>query len=202
MSVLLLSGGVDSLVLLARECHAGRPPRCLIINYGQRHRREVEQANSIAEVYRVACATIRLPSAIFLGSALTGGDPVPLDRHYADPGQASTVVPNRNMVFLAIAAAYAVQLGEDLVLFAAHAGDYPVYPDCRPEFVDAADAALRLACGVRVSAPFVGMTKAEVVRLGRSLDVPFSLSWSCYQGGDEPCGRCGACVERAEALAR
>jgi 7-cyano-7-deazaguanine synthase len=111
----------------------------------------------------------------------------------------ATVVPNRNLLFLSLAGAVAVGSGLKTVLFSAHAGDAAVYPDCRPEFVAAADRALGLACGVGVEAPFLAMTKGEIVALGRELGVPLERTWSCYLGGEEPCGRCGACVERGEA---
>jgi 7-cyano-7-deazaguanine synthase len=199
-SVLLLSGGLDSLVLLARECHAGRPPVCVSFDYGQRHRKELYAAESIAAVYRVRRMLLSVPRAAIAGSALTGGGVVP-HAHYSDPSQAATVVPNRNLVMLSLAGGVAVRLGADRVLFAAHAGDAAIYPDCRKGFVEAASGAMRLACGVGIVAPFLGLAKREIVALGRELDVPFSLAWSCYEGNGQPCGRCGACVERAEAEA-
>jgi 7-cyano-7-deazaguanine synthase len=127
----------------------------------------------------------------------TGGCAVP-HGHYADPSQSATVVPNRNMVFLSLGAARAVGIRSSLVLIASHAGDAPIYPDCRAEFFEAADKALKLACGVGVFAPFVEMTKGEIVATGRAVGVDFGLT--CYEGGRTPCGQCGACVERAEAI--
>lgn len=200
MSVLLLSGGVDSLVLLAREVRAGRAPRlCVSFDYGQRHRRELEAAWQIAGVYRVPHTTLRLPPEPFTASALTGGGDVPKGLHFADPAQAATVVPNRNMTMLALAGGLAVKCGAKAVLFGAHAGDAAVYADCRAGFVAAVSEAMVLACGVRVEAPFLTMDKAAVVALGAGLGVPFALAWSCYVGGDEPCGECGACAERQGA---
>jgi 7-cyano-7-deazaguanine synthase len=196
-SVLLLSGGVDSLVLLARECHAGRPPVCVSFDYGQRHVRELEAARDIAHVYHVPISVLPLPR--LGGSALTGDGEIPKGLHFADARQAATVVPNRNMVMLSVAASVATATGHDRVLFAAHAGDRAVYQDCRAEFVQALNAATLLACGVGVEAPFLSMSKREIVLLGRSLDVPFAVAWSCYEGGKSPCGKCGACVERTEA---
>jgi len=199
--VVLLSGGLDSAVLLAVEAAAGNEPMCLSFDYGQRHAdRELAAAGAVAEYYGAERVVIGLPPDVFRGSALTGGGPVP-HGHYADPAQAATVVPNRNMVLVACAAAYARSAGRGLVGVAAHKGDAAVYPDCRPEFFDALGAALRFGCGVRLHAPFLSLTKREVVAIGRDLSVPFRLTWSCYEGGEAPCGLCGACVERAEALA-
>src|SRR5262245_3790139 len=158
VSVLLLSGGLDSLVLLARECQEGRPPLCVSFFYGQRHAREMNAAAKIADHYGVGRLRLDLPEDSLKGSALTDGAGVsiPLDKHYADPSQAATVVPNRILLFLSAAAAVAAGRGLKTVLFAVHRGDAAVYPDCRPEFVAAADAATQLGCGVGVEAPFLG----------------------------------------------
>lgn len=201
MSVLLLSGGVDSLVLLAREVAAGRNPLCVSFAYGQRHFRELYAGNAIAWHYGVEQTCLTLPANLLEGSALTGAGDVPVGKHFTDPSQAATVVPNRNLLFIAAAATEAVRRGLGMVLFACHAGDSAIYLDCRPEFVHAADTALYLACGVHVAAPFLSMSKREIVQLGRELNAPLEMAWSCYMGGDEPCGQCGACVERVEAEA-
>lgn len=200
MSVILLSGGLDSAVLLAREMNENGPQKCLAFYYEQRHQREIWCSYQVAHYYSSRWERINLPPYVFAGSALTGSGAVP-HAHFEDLAQAATVVPNRNMAMLALAAAYAVRHGESEVLFASHAGDAAIYPDCRPEFVEAVDRAMRLACGVGVRAPFLGMTKREVVAIGRDLLVPFDMTWSCYEGGQHPCGGCGACVERKEALA-
>jgi 7-cyano-7-deazaguanine synthase len=197
VSVLLLSGGLDSLVLLARECAAGRPPLCVSFDYGQRHRRELDAAARIAERYEVGHVVLTLPP--LAGSALTGGGTVPKGLHFADAGQGVTVVPNRNAVMIAHAASLAVQHGRRRVLFAAHAGDRDVYPDCREGFVRAMSEAMILACGVSVEAPFVTRDKRGIVALGKELRVPFDWAWSCYEGGETPCGECGACRERRES---
>jgi 7-cyano-7-deazaguanine synthase len=199
MSVLLLSGGLDSAVLLAREVASGRRPLCVGFDYGQRHGRELRSARQVARHYDCPLLEFVLPGGIFGGDALTGAVPVP-HAHFEDSSQKATVVANRNMVMLSLAAAVAVEHHESRLLFAAHKGDAAVYPDCRPVFIQAIDFAMQLACSVEVSAPFLGKSKREVVSIGRGLRVPFELTWSCYEGGDEPCEECGACVERREAL--
>lgn len=198
MSVLLLSGGLDSAVMLALEVDSGGNPVCLSFDYGQRHRRELESARELAHYYRCFHEVAVLPAGLFAGSALTGTGNVP-HAHYDDATQRLTVVPNRNAVFLSLGAALAASRGLSRVLYAAHAGDRAVYPDCRAEFVEAIDAALRLACGVGVEAPLLRKDKRAIVTLGRELSVPFDLTWTCYEGGDEPCGECGSCRERTEA---
>lgn len=201
-SVLLLSGGLDSLVLLANEVYAGRKPVCVSFDYGQRHRGpELEAALAIADRYGVDHQILDLP--YLGGSALTDIlRAVPKGLHYAAPGQRATVVPNRNAVMLSVAASLAAAFEMRRVLFAAHAGDRDVYADCRETFVRLFSEATEFACGVRVEAPFLTRTKREVVLLGRSLGVDFDLSWSCYDPQDgKPCLACGACCERMEALA-
>ena len=114
----------------------------------------------------------------------------------------TTVVPNRNMILLAVAAARAIALKADTLAYAAHGGDHAIYPDCRPEFADAMDHAIGLADWhkVRLERPMVTWTKSDIVRRGAELGVPMHLTWSCYKGGDTHCGRCGTCIERREAF--
>lgn len=192
--VVLLSGGLDSAVLLA-HVRATEPGGVLALSfdYGQRHRRELDSAAAVAAHCGVPHEVRALPPELFAGSSLTGGG--------GEVAGAATVVPGRNAVLLAAAVATAVRAGARWVWFAPHAGDADVYPDCRGEFVSAFDAAARAGYGVGVFAPFLAWPKARVVDRGRQLGVPFELTWSCYAGGAEPCGACGACVGRKAALA-
>ncbi len=137
------------------------------------------------------------------GSSLT--DPavdVPLG-HYEAENMKATIVPNRNMVFLAVATAWAISQKAQYIAYAAHSGDHAIYPDCRPEFADAMAQAIKLADWhpVELLRPFVSKTKAEIVKLGQELGVPYQWTWSCYQGGSVHCGACGTCIERREAFA-
>lgn len=200
-SVLLLSGGVDSLVLLATACDAGkRPVRCVSFDYGQRHSRETLAAVEFAALYGVPWELVKISPETLSGSALTGGCGVPTGIGYDNPAQSVTVVPNRNLTFISLAAAVAKRYGAECVMFGAHAGDAAVYPDCRKLFVDAANAVTLLACGIRVEAPFLQLVKTEIIRLGQKLSAPIHRAWSCYLGGEKPCGSCGACLERNEAI--
>jgi len=123
--------------------------------------------------------------------------------HYADENMKQTVVPNRNMVMLAYAGSLAIASGCRAVAYGCHAGDHTIYPDCRVEFVNAMRAAFELCdwSQLQLLTPFVHEDKTEIVRIGKRLCVPFDLTWTCYEGGQQPCGQCGSCVERNEALA-
>lgn len=211
-AVVLLSGGLDSSVLLH---HAVRglghaPVHALSFDYGQRHRRELACAS--AQARSAGAATHRVVPLAFLGELLRpgsalieGGAPVPelaaLDGEARR--QPPTYVPNRNMMLLAIAAAHAEAVGVAEVYYGAQAQDEYGYWDCTPAFLDRLNAALALnrARPVRVHAPFMALSKAETLRLGCELGVDFAETWSCYRGGDLACGVCPTCVERLNAFA-
>lgn len=204
-AVALVSGGVDSAVLLAvlRQQDGGLVSLC--VDYGQRHRREVFASASVAKAIGVdehVEFDLRDFSRFVHGSSLTDSKVDVPHGHYADESMKMTVVPNRNMVLLSIAASLAISRGLDRVAYAAHGGDHPIYADCRPEFVTDLSAALKSATDTDIDlyTPFLGLSKTDVVRIGLDLHVPFHLTWSCYEGGDEPCLKCGTCVERMEAF--
>jgi 7-cyano-7-deazaguanine synthase len=199
-TVVLLSGGLDSTVLLAHLIADGHKCRALSVLYGQRHQREVQAAAAVADHYSVPHEVVELPSSLMAGTTLTGGGAVP-HGHYAHESMKATVVPNRNMVLLALAGAVAVRERCNAVGYAAHAGDHFIYPDCRPEFANAVSDALALCDERPISLfrPFVRWSKADIVAEGAKLGVPIGLTWSCYEGGEKHCGRCGTCVERREA---
>lgn len=201
--VLLHSGGLDSTVLLYHLRHGGDEVCCLRVDYGQRHSRELDAARSVCDALDVEHRCVDLSSLTLLlaGSALTGDVPVPMAPYDAETLK-TTVVPNRNMILLSIATAWAVSMKFDAVAYAAHGGDHEIYPDCRPVFAEAMDRAMQLCDWhpVRLLPSFVGKTKADLVTIGNALGVPFDKTWSCYQGGDVHCGACGTCVERREAF--
>jgi 7-cyano-7-deazaguanine synthase len=203
--VLILSGGVDSTTLLYRMLSEGYQVEALTFNYAQRHKKEIECAAAIAGKLNVAHRIVDLGSlACLLGdSALLGGIDVP-ECHYTEEAAKKTVVPNRNMIMLAIAAGYAEAREIPEVFYAAHKNDSTIYPDCRPEFVEALRPAIRLGTAwhpVELQAPFVNLSKAQIVKLGLQLHVPYEMTWSCYRGEDRPCGTCPTCIERQEAFA-
>lgn len=208
-ALVLLSGGLDSTTLLAQAMQPkfNATIEVAFVNYGQRHIRERESSIAVAKHYDVPWHELDLTGfGRSVKSALTRGgcetEPVAdvPHGHYAADNMALTVVPGRNAVFLSAAAGLAASRGLKEVLTAVHAGDHPIYPDCRPDFILAIGHALSLAYGVIVQAPFVSMTKAEIAGLAADVQAPVKLSWSCYEGGAIHCGRCGTCVERAEAF--
>lgn len=202
-SMVLLSGGVDSAVTLAAELERGREVVTLAVDYGQRHGRELGNAQAIAAHYKVPHAEFDMSGwGKLVTSALTTTEITVPYGHYAAPEQRSTVVPNRNAVLLMAAAGIGVSQGCDLVIIAAHQGDAAIYPDCRLDFLMAISKAVGLATDgeIAVEAPFLLCDKAGIVRVGGRLGVPFNLTWSCYEGGNIHCGNCGACVERMEAF--
>lgn len=191
------SGGLDSTALLYRAISLRGPKqvRAVSINYGQRHARELAAAKEITDLLGVRWATLDLRGLLAGSSLIDSGEEVP-EGHYAEATMTATVVNGRNLLFAAAIIAQ-TQPGDEVWL-GVHAGDHFIYPDCRPEFVAGLAAAAR-AYDVTVRAPWVEMSKAEVVAAER--DAPLGLSWSCYKGGEVHCGRCGTCVERAEAFA-
>lgn len=204
-AVQLLSGGMDSATLAYWLVREGYVVRFISVDYGQRHSKELKAARRIAEALDVPHHIIDLTSLAPLlgGSALTDRTvEVPVG-HYSDDTMAKTVVPNRNAMMLSIAWAVAVAHGDSHVAYAAHAGDVAQYPDCRPEFASDLEWALRTGTETEIEllAPFLNIRKSDIVSIGHSLNVPFELTWSCYQGGETHCGLCGTCVERREAFA-
>jgi 7-cyano-7-deazaguanine synthase len=206
--VCVLSGGLDSTVMAYLLRSQGYELTGVTFDYGQRHRKEVAFAQRMAEGLGAQWQLIRLDAAgidsVIGGSALTeAGIPVP-EGHYAADNMRATVVPNRNAMMLTIAYAAAASWDARAVAIAVHAGDHPIYPDCRPDFLAAfkamEDLAMRGFHPIELLAPFTGMTKADIVRVGGDLAVPFEQTWSCYKGEELHCGACGTCFERREAF--
>lgn len=203
-AVILLSGGMDSGVLLAWARSRYEVIHALSFDYGSKHAvRELAQARMLAEHYAARFVKIDLPflNTLFSSSLLQSGEAVP-EGSYAEENMRSTVVPFRNGIMLAIAIGYAENHAIPTVLIAAHAGDHPVYPDCRRSFMEAMSQAATQGtyAGVTVAAPFVAMDKQAIAELGRDMAFDFTQTWSCYKGGDIHCGRCATCLERKAAL--
>lgn len=213
-ALVLFSGGVDSTTCLgmAVQKYGADHVTALSISYGQKHNREIYAAEQIAEFYGVEYLTLDL-AKIFAYSDCSllqhSEQEVPRESYAeqlrkTDGKPVSTYVPFRNGLFLASAASVALSRECQVIYYGAHADDAAgnAYPDCSSDFHQAMSDAIWTGSGeqLRVEAPFVGMTKAEVVRTGLELHVPYELTWSCYEGGDQPCGVCGTCVDRAEAF--
>jgi 7-cyano-7-deazaguanine synthase len=208
-AVVVASGGVDSTTLVYRLKAEGRQLTLLGVDYGQRHRIELEHVRRTAEAVGARYLRLGLSGlgGLLAGSALTDQAVMVPSGHYSDVSMRATVVPNRNALLLDLAVGLAVADGADAVAFGAHSGDHPIYPDCRPAFVEAYARMVAVAnegflpVGFQVLAPFLTWTKADIVRHGAELGVPFADTWSCYRGGERHCGRCGTCTERREAFA-
>lgn len=203
-AVVLLSGGMDSTTLAWFMLDAGWDLRALSVNYGQRHQKELFRAKQVANRLQIPFQEVDLQPLAKLLPGSSQMDPaveVP-EGHYTEETMKKTVVPNRNMILLSIATAHAIAHGCMAVAYAAHAGDHTIYPDCRPEFTEALQKAIDLCdwTRIRLHHPFIQLTKADIVRVGMGIGVDYSLTWSCYKGGEVHCGRCGTCIERREAF--
>jgi 7-cyano-7-deazaguanine synthase len=207
-AVAVVSGGLDSAVLAYHLRADGWELRLLSFDYGQRHARELDFARRLATQLgaRHDIVDVRSAGALLSGSALTDDAVEVPEGHYTDETMRATVVANRNAIFVSMAVGVAVAEGAGAVGLGVHAGDHTIYPDCRPEFVAAAERLALvanegfLAEGFRLVTPFLDRSKADIVRRGAELGVPFADTWSCYRGGVRHCGRCGTCVERREAF--
>jgi 7-cyano-7-deazaguanine synthase len=203
--LLILSGGMDSAVLLAMLVNEGKDVTTLTFDYGAKHNeREYECVKRLAAHYKVQNVHVDLPfiGELFNSDLLKKGGGIP-EGHYKDANMKRTVVPFRNGIMLSIATGYAESIGAKEVWFGAHAGDHAIYPDCRAVFVGAIREAIRLGTyeHLTLMAPFVLQTKREIGLMGKQLHVPFDKTYSCYNGREKHCGKCGTCTERKEALA-
>lgn len=202
-SAIILSGGMDSVTML--HDYAQRIALAISFDYGSKHNaRELPFAALHCERLGIRHIVVPLDfmPRYLTSSLLIGGDDIP-EGHYDDDNMRSTVVPFRNGIMLAIAAGIAESNGLTTLMIANHAGDHTIYPDCRPEFIDAMSAAITAGtyAGLVISAPYTSITKADIARRGAALGIDYAETWSCYVGGEHHCGRCGTCTERKEALA-
>jgi 7-cyano-7-deazaguanine synthase len=213
-AVVLLSGGVDSATALAVAQRDRFTASALTFRYGQRHIVEIEAARRVAAALGVSRhVVVDVDLRVFGGSALTGDVPVPKGRPPETMGAdiPVTYVPARNTIFLSFALAWAEVLGAGDIFIGVNALDYSGYPDCRPEYVEAYERMANLATKAGVAGrtrltihtPLIRMTKAEIVRTGTALGVPYALTWSCYDPDRDgrPCGSCDACALRLRGFA-
>ena len=202
--IAIVSGGVDSITLAYHLKNQGHSLHLLSFDYGQRHKKELQfaayHADQLGAYHDLVDLTCLYP--IWLGSALTDETVSVPTGAYTPETLAVTVVPNRNAIMTAIAYALASTDSADAVALGVHSGDHAIYPDCRPEFLQAMETAMQLSTdsSIQLLAPFRHMSKTEIVTLGNSLDVPFVHTWSCYQGGATHCGTCSTCVERRNSF--
>ncbi len=205
--VAILSGGMDSTVLVHKLIKDGHNVHAITFDYGQRHNKEQHMAKAQCDLLGIPhqVADVRFYGGLVAasGSSLVSDTDVP-EGHYAAENMKATVVPNRNMFMLSVATGYAISIEADAVAYGAHPGDHAIYPDCRDEFTNAMAQAMGLCDWQQVGLvrPFVeeDIDKAGIAKLGAELGVDFSQTWSCYNGREKHCGNCGTCVECREAF--
>lgn len=205
--IVICSGGMDSVTLAYYLKDLGDDIQLVGFDYGQKHAKELGYAMKCADNLKTTFTHVDMSFLRhLLPSALTSDDQDVPEGHYADDTMKQTVVPNRNMIMLSIATGIATARELQYVATGVHAGDHPVYPDCRPEFIQSINITAMLATngfgfeGFEIVAPFVRSTKADIAKIGSEIGVDYRDTWSCYKGGLVHCGVCGTCVERKEAF--
>ncbi|MCY7297018.1 7-cyano-7-deazaguanine synthase QueC [Alteromonas sp. a30] len=201
--VVIYSGGMDSFTVLHKAIQDGCEVYALSFNYGQRHRKELDYAANVCAKRNIHHKIVDISSINQLigGSSLTSDIDVP-EGHYEESSMQSTVVPNRNMILLSMAIGYAVSLDASKVYYGAHSGDHAIYPDCRPEFVLKMNEVSQIANyePVDIHAPYLNVSKIDILTDGLRMNLDYSETWTCYNGRERACGKCGACQERLEAF--
>jgi len=201
--VILLSGGLDSAVTLYCAKSQGYKLQALIFNYNQRHKKEVEFAKKIARLNKIEYRVIKIDLTWARSSLTNKKIAVPFNRKPGGLNIPVTYVSGRNIIFLSYAFSLAESIGAKKVFIGAHIQDYSGYPDCRPEFLRKFALAVNLGIknkGIKLAAPLLNKNKKNIIKLGLKLGVPFQHTWSCYSGGNKPCGKCDSCKFRVEAF--
>ena len=202
--VVIYSGGMDSFTVLNRALNDNKEVYALSFDYGQRHVKELEYASAVCNKLNVHHKVINISAInqLLAGSSLTDDIDIP-EGHYEAENMKSTIVPNRNMILLSLAVGYAVSVGASQVYYGAHSGDHAIYPDCRPEFVKKMNDVCQIANyeAVDIFSPYLNVSKTEILADGIKMDLDYSQTWTCYNGREKACGKCGACQERLEAFA-
>jgi len=202
-AVIILSGGMDSTTLLHDLISKGFDVQAISFDYYQKHSKELNYARKTCLKLNVPWTRINLQIlGAIAPSSLTRQDWRVPEGSYTAKRMKQTVVPNRNMVMLSLATSYALKEKAGYLFYGAHAGDHEIYPDCRESFIHAMSKAISLCDWhkVQLKAPYAKKTKGDIVRIGKKLGVDYSLTWTCYNGKEKACGKCGSCRERLEAF--
>ena len=211
-AIVLLSGGLDSAVTLYLARKRLFSCQCLIFDYGQRHKREIESAKMIAKVadcpYQILNIKLPWKGSSLLDKSIKIPQVTRIQGHKVTSRVPSTYVPGRNIIFLSLGISYAEAINAKVIFIGANAVDFSGYPDCRPEFYRAFKKVISTGTKagikkkeIKIKTPLISKSKAQIIRLGAQLGVQFELTWSCYRGGKRPCGRCDSCHFRAKGFA-
>lgn len=204
-AVVIYSGGMDSYTVLHRARREGYAVHALSFHYGQRHARELDVARDVCRQADIPhkVVDIRAIHQLIGNSALTDSERAMPKADYAEDNLADTVVPNRNMILLSLAIGYAVNIEAPICFYGAHGGDHVLYPDCRPAFVERMNdvAAIANFEPVRIEAPYLHKSKADILAEGLEMGLDYARTWTCYLGEERACGECGSCRERLNAFA-
>ena len=202
-AVVIYSGGMDSFTILNRAIKEGFEVYALTFDYGQKHKKEIRYAESVCQELGISHRIIDITAInqLLQSSSLTSDKEIP-EGHYEAANMKSTVVPNRNMILLSLAIGYAVDIDANRVYYGAHSGDHAIYPDCRPDFVHAMNRVAKLANyePVDIVTPYLNGDKIEILADGLKMGLDYGKTWTCYNGREKACGKCGSCVERLEAF--
>jgi len=210
-AVVLLSGGLDSATTLFFAKKKKFKPNCLIFDYGQRHKKEINSAKRIAKVagceYKLIKFSLRWKGSALLDKSICVPKRLDVQGILESKKIPSTYVPARNIIFLSFAVSYAETIKADSIFIGVNSIDYSGYPDCRPEFFQAYIKSIKLGTksGVakrlpKIEAPLINKTKSQIINLGLKLGVPYKLTWSCYLAGKLPCGKCDSCLLRQKGF--
>ena len=202
-SVLVVySGGLDSYTLLNKALNEFKHVEAITFDYGQKHNKEITFASKVCSANSIPHEVVKLDlENILSSSALVGSSEIP-EGNYDKEKMKQTVVPNRNMIMISVAASLAIKNKCQHLWYAAHAGDHEIYPDCRPEFIQKLGDVLSI-CDyhkIKFEAPFMNLSKQQIVAEGLKMNLDYKNTWTCYVGGEKPCLRCSACLERMSAF--
>jgi len=200
--LVVYSGGLDSFTLLNKAAREFDRVSAITFNYGQKHKKEIQFAKEVCQKMSIKHEVVDLPlSDLLSGSALVGNLDIP-EGNYDKDKMKLTIVPNRNMIMISIAASMAIRDQSTHLWYAAHAGDHEIYPDCRPEFISKLGDVLKI-CDyheIILEAPFQNFSKAEIISEGLAMKLDYSQAWTCYEGRSQPCLKCSSCLERESAF--
>ena len=207
-AVVLLSGGLDSTVTLADSLRSGNETIALSFRYGQKHMRELDSAKAVALHYGIEHIIVDVDLSSFRSSLTDDSKEIEKDRKAIGSGIPDTYVPARNMIMLSVAAGLCESVDAEMIYIGANVIDYSGYPDCRKEFFDSFEAMISKGTKagveghpIRIVAPILNMTKAQIIKYGKEMNAPLYLTWSCYSGGERPCGHCDSCLIRKKGFA-